>query len=192
MLFSRLYNAFNPLLPATEDEYVPTEDVRGNEVLAKFFLTHLRLSKSYMSLPFSGHIGGGKSSELNHLATCLRKPHPSTKGKRYLPIKLDILDYLDVYNATTTDILLAIVSEIGHVFRTDVELKVELKESYLSNRFSEFKEFLFSDIEIKEGDLTLGKLKAKIQLLKSDPRRRNEIRKAFDTSPSEFQAAINM
>ncbi len=190
-LIGTLYNAFDPLKPATEREYVETSDVRGNEALARYFLRHLIRSEAYLSLPFSGHIGGGKSSELNHLATCLRKPHPLTKGKRYLPIKLDVLDYFDEFTASTAEVLLAMVSEIGDVFRTDLELQVELKDGLLSRRLQELKGVLLSDVTVAGAQVTIGGVKSDVKLLRNDPKRRGEVRKALEREPGQFQEALN-
>ena len=190
-LLARLYNAFDPLRPATEGEYVDTASVRGSEALAPYFLRRLKLSRTYLSLPFSGHIGGGKSSELNHLATCLRARHRLAEGKRYLPIKLDILDYFDEFTASTTDILLAMISEIGDVFRTDPELRIELKDGLLTQRLQELEGILLSDVEISEGEATIGKIKAKIKLLRNDPNRRGQVRKALERQPAQLQEAVD-
>jgi hypothetical protein len=190
-LIARLYNAFDPLQPATEREYVETSEVRGNEALAPYFLKRLNLSKTYLSLPFSGHIGGGKSSELNHLAACLRKGHKRIGDKRYLPIKLDILDYFDEFTASTTDILLAMISEIADVFRNDPELGVELKDSYMTKRLEALKGMLFTDVEIPEGEVGFGGIKAKVKTLRNDPGKRAEVRKALEQQPTQLHEALN-
>lgn len=188
---TRLFNAFNPLEPATESEYVDTAEVRGSEALAREFIKHLRHTTSHLNFLFSGHIGGGKSTELRHLAKCLRKGDDRAKGKRYLPIYLDILDYVDVYSVTTSDILLATVAEVGDIFRNDPDLKVELKDSYFSKRLREIKNLLLSDAEVKEVELPIGEVKAKVSMLKRDPGRRDEVRRALDREPARFQDEVN-
>ena len=68
---------------------------------------------------------------------------------RYFPVLLNVSDYLDAYDADFTDILLAIVTELAATLRAD--LKIELKDSYLTNRFKQIKKFLLSKVEIKAG-----------------------------------------
>ena len=188
---ARLYNAFDPLRPATEGEYIETSEVRGNEALAPYFLRRLNLSKTYLSLPFSGHIGGGKSSELNHLATCLRGRHKLIGEKRYLAIKLDVLDYFDDFTASTTDILLAMISEIGDTFRTDPELKIELKDSLMTKRLEELRKVLLSDVNVPGADITVGGVKTSVKLLRNDPGRRLLVRAALEQQPTQLQEALN-
>lgn len=190
-LIARLYNRFDPLKPATEREYVETSRVRGNEALARFFLKRLLVSRTYLSLPFSGHIGGGKSSELNHLAICLRKPHPMTGGKKFLPIKVDILDYFDEFTASVVDVLLAMVSEIGDTFRSDPELQIELKDTLLTRRLQEIKDFFLSDVDVSEGEFGISTAKAKIKLLRKDPNQRAKVRAALERHPAQLQEALN-
>ncbi len=187
----RLYNAFDPLKTATEREYVNTASVRGSDALAREFTKHLRLSESHLNFLFSGHIGGGKSTELKHLAHCLRKGDSKNKGARYFPIVLDILDYVDVYNVTTADILLAIVAEVGHVFREDSDLKILLQDSLIRKRFADLWGSLTSDVQVDETEISLGDAKTKVSLLKRDPGRRKQVREALDQEPARFQDEVN-
>lgn len=114
-LRAQLFNACDPLVPATVEYYVDCSAERGNDALAKEVLNKLGMTTSPLRFLFSGHIGSGKSSELEHLRNCLE--NPDTKGKRFFPILLDAGDYLNEYNVTPTDILLAIVAEVASTFK---------------------------------------------------------------------------
>lgn len=183
----QIYNACDPYAPATAEYYCDCAEARGSSALSLEFQNHLRLAKDYIYFLFSGHIGCGKSSELKHLERSLTNAQPPREC--YFPIMLDVSEYLDDYDATPTDILLAIVSELADTLRT--KLGVELKDNYFANRLNEIKEFLLSDVEMNEGELTLGFAKAKIQRLKKDPTARQKVRAVLEPKMSTMLEEIN-
>jgi hypothetical protein len=189
-----LYQAFDPAKPATKEEYVDTFEARGSQSLADYFIRRLLRSKDVgrISYLFSGHIGSGKSSELLHLARCLRSGHTKLGGKRYLPIYLDIQDYVDLFDVDVSDVLLAIVSEIGHQFRTDPELNFEeLTDVRFMARLKDLWDRLPNTADLQSLAVSLGNAKAKIALLRQDPKRRREIREALNLEPSRFREEVN-
>src|SRR5262245_30835985 len=82
---------------------------------------------------FTGHIGSGKSSELEHLRQVLLQP--SKTHERCYPILLDAGEYLDAYDVTSTDILLSIVAEVASSLRE--HLGIELSDNYFVKRVKE-------------------------------------------------------
>jgi hypothetical protein len=192
-LLSRLYNAFNPLHAATPAEYVDTAAARGSADLTPYFVRHLRRigDGDYLNFIFSGHIGGGKSSELVHLAHCIRHDGMRPGGDRFFAITLDILDYVDVYDVAPMDVMLGIVAEIGDALRNDPELKVELRDSLVSKRLRELWELLNQEVQLEGGEITIGSAKLKLKFLKDDRNRRNEVRRALDLVPAQVKAEIN-
>lgn len=188
----RLYNEFDPQKPATIAQYIDASEARGDEGLAPRFLKRLALSKSPMNFLFSGHIGGGKSSELRHLAHCLRGGHSRTGGQRYFPLFLDAKDYLDIFDVDAVDLLLALVSEIGDVCRVDPELHFELKQGFFEKRFKELQSLLLSDVELSEGELPIGAAKLKVKRLQTDPLARDRVRKALEPQRASVLDEINL
>lgn len=182
-----IYNACDPYLPATWEYYYDCEEARGSSGLALEFQNHLRLAKDYIYFLFSGHIGCGKSSELKHLERSLINA-PAGRDC-YFPIMLNVSDYLDDYDATPTDILLAIVTELADTLRE--KLGLELKDNYFVKRLDEIKKFFMSDVEINEGELALGFAKAKIQRLKKDPTARQKVRAVLEPKMSTMLDEIN-
>jgi hypothetical protein len=136
---------------------------------------------------FFRHIGCGKSSELGQLWHALENPTPPCG--RYFPILLNVSDYLDDFDASTTDILLAIITEMAGTLRQ--ELNIELKDNYLVKRLNEVKEYFLSDVEINEGELSLWAAKLKIQRLKKDPEARRKVRAALEPKLSTMMEEIN-
>lgn len=173
-VLEHIYNACDPLAPASAEYYVDSTAVRGTTAVALQFQRDLSLSKTHLCLLFSGHVGGGKSSELEHLRQRLNEQVPSGPCKRYLPILMNAGEYLDDYDVTPVDILLAIVAEVGATF--EEQLKIGLKDSYFEKRLREIGQTLLTDVDISEGEVTIPNAKTKIRLLKKDPSARDKVR----------------
>ena len=183
-----IYNACDPYVPATAEYYFNCVEARGGSALAHEFQRHLNFAKEHLYFLFSGHIGCGKSSELEALKRSLLNAEPPLSC--YFPILLNASDYLDDYDTTPTDILLAIVMELADTLRSDAG--VELRDSYFTKRLEEVKGFFLSDVEISEGELTLGFAKAKIQRLKKDPAARQKVRAVLEPKMSTMLEEINL
>ncbi len=186
-LLKHIYNACDPIKPATAEYYFDCGEARGEGALSEQFLSHLNLANDYIRFLFSGHIGCGKSSELERLCEALKIPSPNRK--RYFPILLNVSEYLDDYDSSFTDILLAIVTELAATLRD--ELNIELKDSYFTKRINEIREFLQSEVEVNEGELELGFMKAKIQRLRRDPDARKKVRLQLEPKMITMLEEIN-
>ena len=149
-----VYNACDPHEAATSQYYLDCGEARGDSALTDQFLKHLELANDHLKVLFSGHVGCGKSSELVRLRDRLKNPGAS--HRRYFPILLDVSEYLDDFDASLTDILLAIVTELAQTLRDD--LGIEIKDNYFAKQFDEIKGFL-GDVEIKEGEIGLSLIK---------------------------------
>jgi hypothetical protein len=71
-----IYNACDPFVPATEEDYYDCSEARGSGSLTLEFQRHLGLAEDYLSFLFSGHLGSGKSSELRNLERVLEADAP--------------------------------------------------------------------------------------------------------------------
>lgn len=183
-----IYNSCDPYMPATAEYYYDCVEARGGSALAHEFQRHLTLAKDHLYFLFSGHIGCGKSSELEELKRSLQSAVPPHSC--YFPILLNASEYLDDYDTTPTDILLAIVTELADTLRR--EAGIELRDSYFTKRLNEVKEYFLSDVEINEGELSLGFAKAKIQRLKKDPTARLKVRSVLEPKMSTLLDEINL
>lgn len=188
-VLKQVYNACDPYEPATAEYYCDCSEARGSSALMGEFQQHLALANDYLCFLCSGHIGGGKSSELEALKRALTDPHPPPPQARYFTVLLNISDYLDDYDAASTDILLAIVTELAATLRD--EMGAELKDSYFVRRLNEIKRFFLSDVEINAGELPLWGAKAKVQRLKKDPTAREKVREVLLPQLSSMLAEIN-
>ena len=182
-----IFNNFNPDLPATEEFYYDCSRARGNGALTHEFQRCLARAKTKLTFLFSGHLGCGKSSELRRLAAALEKAE--SPDACCLPIFVDASEYLDDFDVTPTDILLAIVTELAATFRD--KLNIELHASFFARRLDELKKYLLSDVEINEGEIPLLGAKLKIQRLKKDPDARDHVRKALEPRMATMLEEIN-
>ena len=150
--------------------------MRGSNAFAGKVQSELELTdeSEWRRFLFSGHIGSGKSSELEHLRLALEQTGPA--GKRFFPIFLDAGEYLNDYDVAPSDILLAIVAEVAESLK--LKAGIELRDSYFATRFAELRKFLLSDVEVDEVEtsLPLWEAKAKIKLLKQAPTAREQVR----------------
>ncbi len=182
-----MYNSFDPDKPAKPEYYLDCSRARGSSALVERFLSHLYRSDEYLCFLFSGHIGCGKSSELQQLKHALA--NPAAENPRYFPVLVNVGEYLDDFDAAPSDIFLAIVSELASALRE--ELGIELRDNYFVKRINEIKQFFLSDVEVREGELGLGGAKLKIQRLKRDPGARDNVRQALEPKLSTMAVEIN-
>lgn len=188
---TRIYAAFNPNKAATADYYVDFGEARGQTALAKRFRQHLAgvadSPDNYLSFLFTGHLGCGKSSELRHLCSEVKKSEPFRPG--YLTILVDAQEYLDDFDVTLMDILLAIVTELADTLRE--EIGYDLQDSYFRNRFEEIKSFLFSNVELVKGGFEFPGVKLEVQRLKSSPEARQIVREKLKPQSKRMLEEIN-
>ena len=187
-ILKNIYNACDPNSPASAAYYFDCSEARGETALAQVVQRHLARANDFTCFLLSGHIGCGKSSELAKLERSLTEAHQPLNC--YFPVVIDVSEYLDDYDVSSTDILLAIVTELADALRT--RLGIELRDNYFTKRLNEIKEFFLSDIEIKEGDLSLGFAKVKVQRLKKDPTARQEVRKILEPKMSTMLDEMNL
>jgi hypothetical protein len=115
---------------------------------------------------------------------------PQDGQKRFFPVVVNMSEYLDEYDVSTTDILLAIVAELADALR-DRE-SIALSDSYLKRRWDEVKGYLGSDVEINEGEISWGWGKAKVQRLRTDPTARKGVREKLLPQTSRLLDEINI
>ena len=183
----RIYNHCDPYKPAADEFYLDCSAARGGGVLSQEFIRRLQLADDHLSFLFAGHIGCGKSSELAEL--CRRLENPPHGQACYFPVLIDTNEYLDYYDADTTDIILAIVSELAAALRD--RLGIELHDNYFVRRINEVKEYLLSEVEIDEGELPLWGASLKVRRLKRDPDARQRVRQALAPKMTTMLEEIN-
>ncbi len=183
-----IYNACDPDLPASSQYYFDCAEARGEAAFAKVVRRHLTLADNHLCFLLSGHIGCGKSSELNMLQRALTDAAPTEDC--YFPVLVDVSEYLDDYDVSMTDILLAIVTELADALRQ--KFNIELKDSGFTTRLAEIKQYFLSDVEINQGELQLGFAKLKVQRLRKDPTARQKVRAILEPKMSTMLEEINL
>lgn len=130
---------------------------------------------------FTGHIGCGKSTELQRLKTELELAG-------FHVVYFESSQDLDMADIDVSDILLSIARQVS----TSLEaINIKEKSGYFSNLFREIGDFLQTPIELSaEAELSLGiaKISAKT---KDSPQLRNQLRQYLEPRTNSILQAIN-
>ena len=192
-ILTQIYNECNPLLPARSDQYIDFTDVRGGDTFIENTCERLDLAfrtGEQIQVLFTGHQGCGKSSELRHLADELTRHGDQCTHKRYFPVVVNVLDYLDLYDASLQEILLAIIAELSEQLRQ--REGIELKSSYLEKRLTEVGKMLLGDLKPSETEVSLLGLKLKNPLRQADVQTRDRVRRSLEPHTTSLINEINI
>lgn len=186
---SDVYNQFSPdyPLPDEDSRYVSCREVRGDDNIIRAVGRKITLSDVPTYQLYTGHRGGGKSTEIAHLKAYLEE-----KGCRVIYFEAD--EYIDTNDVNYTDILLActrrIVEELTEVTTEDDQ---NLVYRWFVKRFNELLNLGFSEQEIENWSLELGlsPLVKIIASLKTVPSQRQAIREKIKDNQDSFNAILN-
>lgn len=182
---AKIYGACNPDNPAKQEYYQDCSEARGGNVFVEQIKDHIVLANAsmdefsidasdYKCFLFTGHSGCGKSSELRRL---VRELQTYSEDTRFYPIFIDANEYLDRFDVTITDILLAIATETADVLQRDENLKIK------GSHFDHFKgklKTVFTELQIEEIEIDLPYLpKTGIKRLAKDDSARKLVREAL-------------
>ncbi|WP_315790507.1 ATP-binding protein [Fischerella sp. JS2] len=184
----RFYQACNPsktlvMGDATDRQYyIDFSDVRGCKIVEELQRTIVRISPEDPTCQlFTGHIGCGKSTELQRLKTELELAG-------FHVVYFESSQDLDMADIDVSDILLSIARQVS----TSLEaINIKEKSGYFSNLFREIGDFLQTPIELSaEAELSLGiaKISAKT---KDSPQLRNQLRQYLEPRTNSILQAIN-
>lgn len=185
---AKLFQACDPMLPATSEQYVECSAVRGGHAFTERFCGALRNSGtngSFLRFLVTGHVGGGKSSELVHLRAELERME-----KPYLVVMMDAKEYIDDNDVTPNDILLAVISELAATVKE--KTGVELKDSYLTRKLNEWIGFLRREVDVDAVEIPFSGAKTQIKLLKLNEVARAQVRDALLPIESTFLTQVNL
>lgn len=183
---AKIYGACNPDNPATEKFYYDCSAARGKNVFVEQIKDHIVLANAsmhefsdagdYKCFLFTGHSGCGKSSELKRL---VRELNSYSEESRFYPIFIDANEYLDKFDVTITDILLAIATETADILQRDESLKI--KGGYFKKFAEKLGETVFAEWEVEKigVDLPYGFPKLDIKRLAKDDSARKLVRQAL-------------
>ena len=147
----------------------------------------IRRSDDFLHLLFTGHRGGGKSTELLRLQDKLAHPPNGDKPLFVVYFEADEED-LDVNDVDFPDLLLAVIREVAKSLR--VREKVELRPTWLNRFMDDLRQLLGSEVVFEKLDLD-AKIAKFTAAIKSSPNARNDIRKALEPNVSNLIQATN-
>jgi hypothetical protein len=184
---AKFFQACNPsktlVVGKAEDRqyYIDFSKVRGGTIIEELGRTITRLSPDEPTCQlFTGHIGCGKSTELQRLKAEL-------EHQKFHVVYFESSHSLDMADVDVTDILLAIAREVSQSLEA---IKINLKPGYFQNLFTEIAEFLLTPIEFSELELSAGiaKITAKA---KDSPKLRSQLRQYLEPRTNGILEAIN-
>ncbi|BDA71787.1 hypothetical protein CAL7716_059530 [Calothrix sp. PCC 7716] len=167
--------------PQDRQYYIDFSKVRGGTIIQELHrtITYLLPEKATCQL-FTGHIGCGKSTELQRLKAGLEQ-------SGFHVVYFESSQSLDMADVDVTDILLAIAREVSQSLEA---IKISLKPSYFQKLFAEVGDFLLTPIELKEIELSAGIAKITTKT-KDSPKLRSQLRQYLEPRTSSLLEAIN-
>lgn len=186
--FPRFFKACNPsrtlMVGNAEDRqyYIDFASVRGGKIIEELGRTITRISPDEPTCQlFTGHIGCGKSTELQRLKTELEQ-------QGFHVVYFESSQDLDMADVDITDILLAIARQVSSSLEA---IGIKIKPTYFVNLFQEIVDFLQTPIDLSaEAELSLGigKITAKTQ---AAPKLRHQLRQYLEPRTNSILQSIN-
>ncbi|HEY9852662.1 MAG TPA: P-loop NTPase fold protein [Leptolyngbyaceae cyanobacterium] len=186
--FPRFFKACNPsrtlMVGNAEDRqyYIDFASVRGGKIIEELGRTITRISPEEPTCQlFTGHIGCGKSTELQRLRAQLEQ-------QGFHVVYFESSQDLDMADVDITDILLSVARQVSASLEA---ISIKLKPSYFVNLFQEVVDFLQTPIDLAaEAELSLGigKITAKTQ---AAPKLRHQLRQYLEPRTNSILQSIN-
>ena len=183
----RFFKACNPSKTlvmgdaADRQYYIDFSDVRGCKIVEELQRTITRISPYEPTCQlFTGHIGCGKSTELQRLKTEL-------EFAGFHVVYFESSQDLDMADIDISDILLSVARQVSVSLEA---IGIKITAGYFSNLFKEIGDFLQNSIELSEAELSIGiaKITAKT---KDSPHLRSHLRQYLEPRTNSILQAIN-
>ena len=162
--------------------YIDFAAVRGGKIIEELSRTIIRISPDEPTCQlFTGHIGCGKSTELQRLKAELEQ-------EGFHVINFESSQDLDMTDIDVSDILLSAARQVSSSLET---IGIQLKPGYFANLFTEISEFLQTPIELSaQAELSLGiaKITAKT---KDSPKLRSQLRQYLEPRTGSILQSLN-
>lgn len=185
---SRFFKACNPsktlVMGDANDRqyYIDFSSVRGCKIVEELQRTISRISPDDPTCQlFTGHIGCGKSTELQRL-----KSELELAG--FHVVYFESSQDLDMADIDVSDILLSVARQVSASLET---IGIKVKPGYFANLFRDIGDFLQTPIDLSaQAELSLGiaKISAKT---KDSPQLRNQLRQYLEPRTNSILQAIN-
>ncbi len=185
---SRFFKACNPsktlVMGHASDRsyYIDFSSVRGCKIVEELQRTIVRISPDEPTCQlFTGHIGCGKSTELQRLAA-------EVEMAGFHVVYFESSQDLDMADIDVSDILLSVARQVSVSLEA---IGIKVKPGYFANLFQEIGDFLQTPIDLSaQAELSLGiaKITAKT---KDSPQLRNQLRQYLEPRTNSILQAIN-
>ncbi|QXE23958.1 hypothetical protein B6N60_02660 [Richelia sinica FACHB-800] len=161
--------------------YIDFSNVRGCKIVEELQRTITRISPDQPTCQlFTGHIGCGKSTELQRL-----KAELQLAG--FHVVYFESSQDLDMADIDISDILLSVARQVSVSLEG---IGIKLKPSFFVNLFKEVGDFLQTPIELAEAELSLGIARITART-KDSTQMRNQLRQYLEPRTSSILQAIN-
>jgi hypothetical protein len=185
---SRFYKACNPSytlnmgVKLDRQYYIDFADVRGCKIVEELQRTISRISPDEPTCQlFTGHIGCGKSTELQRL-----KAELELAG--FHVVYFESSQDLDMADIDISDILLSVARQVSVSLEA---IGLKQKPGYFTNLFREIGDFLQTPIELSgEAEFSLGIAKITART-KDSTQLRNQLRQYLEPRTNSILQAIN-
>ena len=163
--------------------YIDFSSVRGGNTIKELGRTIARLSPEKPTCQlFTGHIGCGKSTELQKLKAELEQ-------QGFHGVYFESSQVLEMADVDVTDILLAIARQVSESLEA---IQIKLKPGYFVNLFTEIAGFLQTPIEFSEAKFSLpGGIAEITAQAKDSPKLRSQLRQYLEPRTNGIIEAIN-
>ena len=181
----KFYQACNPsplVMGNVQDRkyYIDFSSVRGGNIIRELGRTITLLSPDKPTCQlFTGHIGCGKSTELQRLKAELER-------QEFHVVYFESSQVLEMADVDVSDIMLAITRSVSESLEA---VQIKLRPGYFTNLFSDIAELLQTPVELS-GELSvgIGKISAKT---KDSPKLRSQLRQYLEPRTNSILEAIN-
>jgi hypothetical protein len=161
--------------------YIDFSSVRGGNIIKELGRTITRLSPDKPTCQlFTGHIGCGKSTELQKLKAEL-------KQQGFHTVCFESSQVLEMADVDVTDILLAIARQ---VYDSLEAIQIKLRPGYFVNLFREIGDILQTPVEISDVEFSVGIAKITSKT-KDSPKLRSQLRQYLEPRTNGILEAIN-
>ncbi len=182
----RFYQACNPspldlANPEARKYYIDFSSVRGGNIIGELGRTISRLSPDKPTCQlFTGHIGCGKSTELQRLKADLGQ-------QGFHVVYFESSQVLEMADVDVTDILLVIARQVSESLDA---VQIKLKPGYFVSLFREIGEILQTPVEISDVEFSVGIAKITSKT-KDSPKLRSQLRQYLEPRTNGILEAIN-
>jgi energy-coupling factor transporter ATP-binding protein EcfA2 len=181
----KFFQACNPNRLDLENQeerkyYIDFSSVRGSNIINELSRT-IDFSENQRSCQlFTGHMGCGKSTELQQLKIDLEK-------NNFHVVYVESSKVLQMGDVDVTDILLAIAQSVSESLE---DIEIRLRPTYFVHRFREIANILQTPIEINDVEFSVGIAKLTART-KDSPKLRNQLRACLEPNTNDIIQAIN-